>query len=218
MSEKLCIFDLDGTLLDTLKDLSISINFALNKNGLNSITIEQTRTFIGNGIKKLVERAIGNGHKDKFDVVFRTFLAHYDIHCNDNTKMFDGIKTLLCELKAAGYRTAIVSNKNDEAVQELKQIYFNDLIDVAYGVKEGMKSKPSPDTINGVIEKLNVKKDDVIYIGDSDVDMKAAINANVDSLIVLWGYRRINELNEVPNNKMIKTPDELLMKIKELKP
>ena len=218
MSEKLCIFDLDGTLLDTLKDLSISINNALNKNGLNPITIEQTRTFIGNGIKKLVERAIGNDHKDEFDVVFKEFLEHYDIHCNDNTKMFDGIQMLLCELKKAGYRIAIVSNKNDEAVQELKRIYFNDLIDVAYGVKEGMKSKPSPDTINGVIEKLNIKKDDVIYIGDSDVDMKAAINANVDYLIVLWVYRRINELNEVPTNKMIKTPNELLMKIKELKP
>jgi len=212
---KLCIFDLDGTLLDTLRDLHLSLSFALKQKDLPSKTLFQTRSYIGNGIVKLVERAIPDEKLDMLDEVVKMFKEHYDAHCNDHTALFPGIYLMLRNLKRAGYKTAIISNKNDEAVQILKNIYFKDLIDIAQGVSEGIKPKPNPDTINKIIDQLKVDKNNTIYIGDSLVDVESANNASLDYLVVSWGY---GDLNGIEKDKIVKSSVELESKIKELKP
>ena len=215
---KLCIFDLDGTLLDTLKDIFISLNHALVKNNLPTKTLEETRNYIGDGIIRFIEKATGEEYKDKFNNVLMDYRYYYDEHCNDHTKLFPGIKLLLDNLKRANYKIVIVSNKNDEAVQELAKIHFNGIIDAAYGVKDGMKVKPSPDTINRVIDEFKVKRSDVIYIGDSPVDAETAKAAGVDYRIVAWGYKRLSELKEVGEDKIVSNTKELEQEIKKVKP
>ncbi len=215
--DKLCIFDLDGTLLDTLKDIFISLNYALVKNGLPTKTLEEVRTSIGNGMINLVKRAIGP-NEDKFDSVLSDYRAHYDVHCNDHTKLFPGIKLLLKNLKIAKYKIVIVSNKNDEAVQELFKIYFDGIVDAAFGVKDGMKVKPSPDTVNYAMQQFNVDKSDSIFIGDSPVDEQTAINAGVEYRIVTWGYKSISELRDIKEGKIVSNPTELEKEIRKANP
>lgn len=214
LNNKLCIFDLDGTLLDTLKDIFISLNHALLKNNLSTKTLEETRGYIGDGIIRFIEKALGDEHKDKFNSVLMDYRYYYDEHCNDHTKLFPGIKMLLDNLRRANYKIAIVSNKNDEAVQELFKVYFNGIADAAYGVKDGMKVKPAPDTINRVIDELKIKKSDVIYIGDSPVDAQAAKCAGVDYRIVTWGYKSLSELSVIEEGKIVSSTRELEKEIK----
>ena len=212
--DKLCIFDLDGTLLDTLKDIFISLNYALQKNDLPTKTLDETRGYIGDGIIRFIEKALGDENKGKFNSVLMDYRYHYDEHCNDHTKLFPGIRLLLDNLKRAKYKIAIVSNKNDEAVQELFKAYFDGIADAAYGVKDGMNVKPSPDTINRVISEMKINKSDVIYIGDSPVDAEAANNAGVDYRIVTWGYKKASELKDIEESKIVSNTKELEKEIK----
>ncbi len=214
---KLCVFDLDGTLLDTIKDLYLSLNVALKENDMPSQTLENVRHFIGNGLDMFIKRA-SQAHPEKYESLKAAFKAHYDEHCNDHTQYFPGIKLLLQNLKMYGYKIAIVSNKNDEAVQELYNIYFKDYVDIACGIKEGMKIKPNPDTLFSVMKALDAKENDVIYIGDSLVDKELAQNANVKYLIVTWGYRTRKELSGVDEDLLISQAANLENKIKELNP
>jgi phosphoglycolate phosphatase len=183
------IFDLDGTLLDTLGDLADAVNFALNKYDMPLKSEAQVKSYVGNGIRKLMIRAVPEGENNPlFEEVFRTFKEYYNEHCNDKTKAYDGIIELIRELKDRGYFLAIVSNKVDFAVQSLRRRYFED-IDVAIGDREGMRIKPAPDSVNLALNELGKTKENAVYVGDSDVDLETAKNSGMECISVLWGFR-----------------------------
>ena len=187
---KAVIIDMDGTTLYTLQDLSDGLNYALRKNGFPPKPIEEIRLFVGNGVHSEAEHSVPSGTSEaEIEKVYQDFLPWYNAHCNDHTKPYDGILDLLKHIRAHGMRTAIVSNKGDEAVQILDEMYFHGLIDAGVGEKEGIARKPAPDTVNAVLKQLNVAREDAVYIGDSEVDLETAKNAGMDCIIVLWGYR-----------------------------
>lgn len=197
MEKKLVIFDMDGTILDTLDDLTDALNYALSYHHLPLRTKEEVRLFLGNGIQKLVERGVPSGTEDADTrKVFDTFRVYYQQHCYDKTKPYPGILHLMKVLKENNYLIAVISNKADSAVQELCRIYFEGLIDYAAGEREGIRKKPAPDAIFSLLETLQVKKSSTIYIGDSEVDIKTARNAGIDYLIVTWGFRERTFLEE----------------------
>ena len=188
---KLAIFDLDGTLLETLEDLHDSTNHALVSQGLPPRTLDEVRRFVGNGIHKLIERAVPEGSSSEtVEQVFEEFKTWYAVHCNDKTRAYDGIKEMLLALRKAGVRTAVVSNKADFGVQTLCKTYFSGLLDVAVGQREGIRLKPAPDSVNEVLHLLEIRREDAVYIGDSDVDIDTARNAGMDCISVTWGFRR----------------------------
>ena len=192
---KAVIWDLDGTLLNTLEDLMNSVNYGLSKHGMPKITLEQTRRFVGNGVAKLVERAVPAGTDGNVQAdVLKDFREYYSIHSKDKTKPYDGVVELMTKLKAEGYKLAIVSNKLKEAVEELAGIYFPGLIDVAMGDTPGIPKKPAPDMIYKALELLGLEKNEAVFIGDSDVDVATGINSGMDMITVLWGFRDKEEL------------------------
>lgn len=210
MAYKAVIFDLDGTVLDTLEDLKNSVNYALSKNGLPERTLDEIRTFVGNGIKKLIERSVPeNTDEALFNTVFSDFKAHYSENCAVFTKPYDGINDLLRELKARGIKTAVVSNKAHPEVVRLCDYYFNGLFESCAGEREGIRRKPAPDSVNDVIAKLGVEKIECVYIGDSETDVKTALNAEIDCVSVLWGFRDETTLRENGAAFFIKTCAEL---------
>lgn len=184
------IFDLDGTILDTLEDLKNSVNFALTESHCPERTLDEVRRFVGNGIFLLIKRAVPEGSDEALvNTVFSRFKAHYAEHCADNTREYDGISSMFRALREKGIKIAVVSNKADFAVQELCKQYFPGLIDIALGEREGVKKKPAPDSVNEVLCKLHADRDMSVYIGDSDVDIMTAKNAAVDCISVTWGFR-----------------------------
>lgn len=197
MRYKLAIFDLDGTLLNTLEDLADSVNHALTECGHSNRTIDEVRRFVGNGIWKLIERSVPQGTEiAEIDRVHVEFTTYYKVHCADKTKPYDGILELLKTLREHGVRTAVVSNKADYAVKELCKQYFDGLLDAAVGECEGIKRKPAPDSVNAVLKELGVKKEEAVYIGDSDVDVETAKNAGMQEIAVDWGFRDTEFLKE----------------------
>jgi phosphoglycolate phosphatase len=207
------IFDLDGTILDTLEDLKQSINYALKKSGYPERSCDEVRRFVGNGIRKLVERAVPEGvGTAECDKVHEIFTEHYAVHCADNTCEYEGITELVKKLRDAGCKTAVVSNKADYAVKSLCETYFKGLFDVAVGEREGVAKKPSPDSVNACLKELNGKKG--VYIGDSDVDIETAKNANLDAIIVDWGFRDREFLREHGAKVIVGTTSEIYEIIK----
>ena len=178
---KTIIFDLDGTLLDTLTDLHSAVNAALSAYGLPSRTREEVRAFIGNGIVKLMQRAVGIADYPQMDGVTEAFKAYYGAHCKDETKPYDGVMEVLQKMAAAGVKTAVVSNKADFAVKLLAEEYFQGLLLDAVGENEsaGIRKKPAPDSLLAVMEKLGAAAEDTLYVGDSEVDIQTAQNAGV---------------------------------------
>lgn len=211
MKYKLAVFDMDGTILNTLEDLTDSTNYALKTNGLPERTIDEVRKFVGNGIRLLIERAVpGDSAPELTDKVFNTFKEYYKDHCAIKTKPYDGIKDVLSKLRKAGCLTAVVSNKADFAVQDLCRDYFDGLFDFAVGEREGIKKKPEPDSVFEVLGKLNISKEDAVYIGDSDVDFATSINAGMDVIMVGWGFRDEEFLRDKGAERIIKQPSEIL--------
>ena len=205
------VFDMDGTILNTLDDLMDSTNFALKNNGLKERSLEEIRFFVGNGIQKLIERAVPQGtSKEVFEKVFADFKSHYKIHCADKTSYYDGIPSVIQTLRKMGVKTAVVSNKADFAVQELVEVYFKGLFDVALGEKTGVSKKPSPDMVNAALSVLGVKKEAAFYIGDSDVDFETAKNSSLDFIGVSWGFRGRKFLENLGAKNIIDSPEELL--------
>ena len=187
---KLAIFDMDGTILYTLEDLMISVNHALRSEGLPERTLDDIRVFVGNGIRKTIERAVPQDTPTNvIDRLFDAFNEHYKLHSNDHTRPYDGIVDAIRELREAGIKTACVSNKSDFAVHDLVEIYFKGLFDYSVGAKEGRALKPAPDSVFDVLETLGIEKEDSVYIGDSNVDLETAINSGLDCISVLWGFR-----------------------------
>ena len=184
------IWDLDGTLMDTLEDLTISTNHALRECGMPERTIGEVRQFVGNGVRKLMERAVPEGTAaDMFEHCFDVFKAHYMVHCQDHTGLYPGIAETLRELKARGLRMAVVSNKLQSGVDELYRQFFADTIDVAIGEREGMQRKPAPDMVQLALQQLGTTREGAVYIGDSDVDVLTARNSQLSCISVLWGFR-----------------------------
>ncbi|WP_288490038.1 HAD family hydrolase [uncultured Prevotella sp.] len=205
------IFDLDGTLLCTLEDLAASTNYALRKNGMPEHSIDEIRMFVGNGVKKLMQRAIPNGENNpKFEQTYALFRQHYLDHNLDTTHPYEGIPELLAELKRRGKHLAIVSNKFYTATQELARHFFPDTIEVAIGERETIKKKPAPDTVIEALKQLGVTAERAVYIGDSDVDIMTAKNCNLPCISVLWGFRDKNFLIEHGGTTFVHHPKEIL--------
>ena len=207
------IFDLDGTLLDTLGDLAAATNYALRQHGMPEHSIDDVRRFVGNGVRKLMERAIPDGaHNPDFEATFATFRQYYMQHSLDTTQPYEGISETLAALKAKGCRLAVVSNKMMAATQELCQHFFPDTIEVAIGENEaaGIRKKPAPDTVYAALDVLGVGKGNAVYVGDSDVDIQTAANAGLPCISVLWGFRDKAFLTENGAKTFISTPSELL--------
>lgn len=190
MSYKLAIFDLDGTLLDTLEDLMNSTNYALEKCGLPKRTYSEIRSIVGHGIRNLIDRAVPEGTgKDVADKVFELFKEHYVVHCADKTRPYPGVCELLSKLRKRGVRVAVISNKADKAVQELMPVYFEGLVDIARGELPGVPRKPAPDGVLGLMKEFGALPEESVYIGDSEVDVQTAVNSGIDHIIVTWGFR-----------------------------
>ena len=189
---KTYIFDLDGTLLDTLSDLAAAVNYALRTHGMPEHSMDDVRRFVGNGVRKLMERSIPDGTANpQFDETFATFRQYYMAHSLDTTRPYEGIPEALAALKARGCRLAVVSNKMMAATQELCQHFFPDTIEVAIGENEaeGIRKKPAPDTVFAALKALGVGKEGAVYVGDSDVDIETARNSGLPCISVLWGFR-----------------------------
>lgn len=208
---KTIIFDLDGTLLDTLDDLTNATNAALRAFGQPERTHEEVRSFVGNGIKKLMERALGE-RVDLLDEGLETFKRYYGEHCAEQTKPYEGILPLLEELRKRGTKTAVLSNKADFAVKKLAEEYFPNLLLMAVGENEaaGIRKKPAPDSLFAVMKALDSAKEDTLYVGDSEVDVQTAQNAGVDCLCVTWGFRDREFLQEQGGKRFVNDPMEIL--------
>lgn len=205
------IFDLDGTLLNTLYDLADSVNWALETYGMPQRSLEEVRAFVGNGLRNLMTQAVPGGEENTvFESLFESFREYYKAHCNVKTAPYEGILELMETLKERGVKMAIVSNKIDAGVKELNQIHFAEFVDIAIGEREGVGRKPNPDSVNEALYLLGVDKEHAIYVGDSDVDIKTAKNAQVGCIAVSWGFRDEAFLAENGAEIIIDTPLELL--------
>lgn len=207
---KTYIFDLDGTLLSTLADLAASTNYALRTHHMPERSLDEVRRFVGNGVKKLMERAIPDGlNNPLFEETFATFRQHYMQHNLDTTQPYPGIMQLLEQLKAEGKNIAVVSNKFYAATRELCRHFFGDLVPVAIGEREDIRKKPAPDTVIEALRELGVDKEGAVYIGDSDVDIMTAKNSGMPCVSVLWGFRDKEFLLEHGAITLISKPEEM---------
>ena len=204
------VFDLDGTLLNTLEDLTNSVNYALSQMDYPVRALDEVRFMVGNGVRTLMERAVPAGIcAEAFEKCFALFKEYYDAHCNDNTRPYARIPELLHALKERGYRLAIVSNKIDHAVKALQALYFQD-VTVALGEKENLRRKPAPDMVHAALKELQVPAAEAVYIGDSDVDIQTAVNSGLDCISVSWGFRDTAFLQAHGATTIIRHPEELL--------
>ena len=185
---KAIIFDCDGTLLDTVRDLTNAVNAALRCVGLPEQTENDTKKMVGNGISVFVKRALGNNHQDLYDRAFPIFKQYYDQHFDDFTAPYPGIINMLEKLKKEGYLLLLVSNKNRVFLQKLYENFFADSIGFALGETEGLLPKPAPDMVEYILEKFSLQKNEVVYVGDSQVDIKTAQNVKIDGIFVAWGF------------------------------
>ena len=211
--KKLAIFDLDGTLLNTIADLAHSTNYALNKLGYPTHEIEKYNFMVGNGINKLFERALPEGEKTEENVlrVRKEFIPYYDIHNADDSRPYPGVPELLTDLQSAGIQIAVASNKYHTATEKLISHYFPSIhLTAVFGQREGISVKPDPTVVFDILKLANVEKDEVLYIGDSGVDMQTAANAGVTACGVTWGFRPKSELEEFKPAFIVDTTEKIL--------
>ncbi|MBQ9589295.1 MAG: HAD family hydrolase [Butyrivibrio sp.] len=207
------IFDMDGTLLNTIEDLTDSVNYILDMYNMPQRTVEEVMHFVGSGSGKLIERAIEGGRENKlFDRILEDYEKYYCDHCNIKTGPYKHIPELLKELKARGYKLAIVSNKPMDAVKELAEKYFNEYVDTAIGVTKDLKRKPAPDECLEAMRELGVQKEECIYVGDSEIDHMTAQNTGLPCISCLWGFRTKEELLKAGagSNTFVQDPLEIL--------
>lgn len=211
MKYEAVVFDMDGTILNTLEDLCDSVNFALRENNQKERTLEEVRFFVGNGLRRLVELAVEPGTDDEgINRILDDLKKFYAVHNADKTRAYDGIRDTILELRRRGCRTAVVSNKIDEGVQALCKKYFDGLFDVGIGEKPGVAKKPAPDTVNKALEILGVDRKNAVYVGDSDVDFMTAKNSEMDFIGVSWGFRGRKFLQDLGAEKIVDVPAEIL--------
>ena len=212
MHYSLAVFDLDGTVLDTLADLAAAVNAALSRHGYPKRTVGEVCSFVGNGVKKLIERAVPDGTApEETAAVFEDFMAYYRLHCADKTAPYEGIPEMLLDLRAAGVRLAVLSNKAHAATVALCERYFPQLFDAVLGEREamGIRKKPAPDALFSLMREMGVTAKETVYIGDSDVDVQTAAAAGVDLLAVSWGFRSAKLLHEVGATVIADSAEEL---------
>ena len=184
------LFDLDGTLLDSLEDMKDSVNHVMREFGFPEHTTEEIRTFVGNGIRRLIERSVPEDTDPRTcEAALKVYRSYYNDHCMIKTKPYDGVPELLAALKKEGFAMAIVSNKNEEAVEEMREHYFGDLVPLAFGQSDAVPKKPDPSMVYAAADRLGIPKERCIYVGDSEVDIETAKNAGIDCITCLWGFR-----------------------------
>lgn len=213
------LFDMDGTILNTLQDLMDSANFALEGTGKGPYDLEQYRYFVGNGVRNLIRRALAGcvdpeacGCEPEIGLLEATlakFKEHYETNKTNKTAPYDGIVLLLQQLKEKGYHTAVISNKYDLAVKELADLYFPNLFTMAVGEGGKVRPKPAPDGVNCVLSQLSVEREEAVYVGDSDVDVQTAHNAGLFCIGVTWGFRGRKELMQAGADAIIDDPQEI---------
>lgn len=218
MKYKMILFDLDGTTLDTLKDLTDSVNYVLKNNGYPLRTVREIRSYLGNGIQRLIELSLpADVSEAETEKVYNEFLPYYKEHALDETKAYDGITDTIIELKDKGYLTALVSNKADVVVQKLVNRFFNGLFDFTIGQKDGINRKPAPDMVNLALNTFNVQPGEALYIGDSEVDVETARNALMDVMCVSYGFRDKEDLIRLNPDFIVDSPTEILKVLNKLK-
>ena len=215
--KKLIIFDLDGTLLDTLADLQSSVNFSLTKYGFPLKSREEVRQAIGNGVAKLMERCIPNGLANpRYSDCFADFKKHYSQHYDDGTFPYEGMPEVVKSLKKLGYKTAVATNKIDRLAHELIDKHFPNCFDYVLGDIDGVPKKPNSDMIINILHYFSLDKEDAIYIGDTNVDEETAINSGLDYVLVSYGYRTPEEIkNTCICRTLLSSPDEVLKYFKK---
>ena len=208
---KAFVFDLDGTLLDTLSDLAASVNHTLQLHGLPPRSRAEVRRFLGNGVRNLMRRSLPGGEENPhFEQAFAAFREYYAAHCRDHTRAYPQIPELLNELSARGVKLGIVSNKSDREVKELNRACFSGLFSAALGEREGVRRKPEPDGLLEAVKELGSTPERALYVGDSEVDLRTAVNAGIDCVSVTWGFRSETHLREAGAKRFIRSPMELL--------
>ena len=214
MMKKLIIFDLDGTLIDTLQDLNNAVNHALIPENVQQ-NLEHTRISIGNGVRKLMERSVPDGlHNPNFETMFNDFKNFYSKNYKVYTTRYNGIFDLISRLKEDGFHLAVCTNKIQSIADDLIKFLYPNLFDLVIGDREGIKKKPDPEMLNIAMSYFGVSTDETLYVGDTNVDLQVALNAHVDYLIVTYGYRTKDELLQYTKNRLIDSPSELYKNIK----
>jgi phosphoglycolate phosphatase len=204
------IFDMDGTLLNTLEDLQSSVNHAMRSCNFPEHSLENIRKFVGNGIERLLELAVPDGKENpKFSQALEDFKADYAIHCNDKTRPYDGVLELMKVLKEHGIKMAIVSNKADFGVKKLLEIYFGEVVAAAIGQRENLRKKPAPDMVWEALKELGAKKEEAVYVGDSEVDLATARNSGLPCISVEWGFRDRDFLEKEGAECIVSSAEEL---------
>lgn len=205
------IFDMDGTLLDTIEDLADATNAGLKACGYPDRSLDEIKSYVGNGVGVLIEKALPEGApKEDMEKCLSVFKEYYALHWKDKTAPYEGILLLLDQLKQRGIKTAVISNKYDQAVTELARDYFPGKFDVTWGERPGVPRKPAPDAIYAILDKLGAQKEQAVYVGDSEVDMATARNAGLASVGVTWGFRDRQLLEKEGAVYIIDQPQELL--------
>ena len=210
MPYQTAVFDLDGTLLDTLEDLYRATNTALEDHSLPSRSRDEVRLFVGNGVEMLIRRAVPAGTDEETTLaVLADFKTTYAAICEDHTRPYDGIPDMLRALRERGIRVAVVSNKFDAATKQLCQKYFGDLVEVAIGERAGVRKKPAPDTVYEALKELGATAEGAVYIGDSDVDIQTARNCGMPCISVTWGLRDKDFLLQNGAEILVDAPEDL---------
>ena len=209
MKYRLAVFDMDGTILDTLDDLTDSLNHVLDIFCMPRRTRREVRSFMGNGIRRLIELGVPSGTpEDITDKVYLSFSDYYPDHCAIRTGPYPGILSLIDTLRRHGMQTAVVSNKVDCAVQLLCAQYFPDAFDAVAGEQPGIRRKPCPDAVNHVLSVLGIPREEAVYLGDTEVDIRTAVNAGMDCIAVDWGFRDRSFLQGLHPTFLISSPEE----------
>lgn len=211
---KACIFDLDGTLTNTLESMTYSVNLTLEEMGLSKITKDQCRLFVGNGARVLMEKSLkaaGDTDASRIEEGMEIYGRIFDQNCTYHVTPYEGITEMLKALKDKGIQLAVLSNKPDrQTVKVVKAIFGEELFDYAQGQKEGIRRKPEPDGVWYLMEQMHVSKEECLYIGDSEVDAATGRNAGLKTIGVLWGFRDRKTLETAGADDLIDRPDELL--------
>ena len=220
------IFDMDGTLLNTVADLAGSVNHVLKTLGYPAVSLEKVQNSVGNGAGVLIGKVLPGGKDNPdYERAVSMHTVYYEEHCNLLTKPYDGVTSVLCSLKEAGVKMAIVSNKGDGAVKELSRLYFSDYITVSVGEREGIRRKPFPDTVEEAVRQIGGRREGAVYVGDSEVDLETAIRADMPCILASWGFRGRKALEELVQNTagervkrrtcIIDKPEELVRYMKQ---
>ena len=206
---KLAVFDLDGTILDTIEDLADALNHTLGLYSYPLKSLEETRAMVGRGLRNLLRSATGVSDGEKLDSMLSELVSFYSAHSAVKTRPYPGIPEMLSQLRARGIRTAVLSNKRDEVTVSLCSHFFPGLFDICRGEKPGVPIKPSPESFRSVMEELGVSAEETVYVGDSEVDITTYRNAGTDGIIVTWGFRSRADLESSGADLLIDTVDAL---------